>query len=388
MKNKKTDKKKLLFFVLFFLLLLYPLSIFFQNQESYFSRTYNTRYESLKKIYGSSQYADKNYKSVITDDALESFAGGAFLTGINPILIHHDQPPLGRYIISLSILIFDNEKAIPALLLFVSAFGIYLVAFQVLKNKFLALIPFGIFINHLMFIHKFIYIPLLEPIQLPFIIFSLYFFIHGVQKKQYLPWFILTAILIGFVISIRFFVLGAALSAAFFLYLFLKKKIKMALTFILSLIFSLFVLLLSYLQTFNAGYSLIKVLGIQKYIFTYHKSAFTESFSYWDLLLFNRWHTWWGDRSISSDAEWSILWPISVAIIILFLLLSILKKVKLDPAESILLLWVGIYSLMLSTGYTSTRYFLPLIPFLYILAVSFIIKIKPIFKKQTPNHRL
>jgi hypothetical protein len=196
-----------------------------------------------------------------------------------------------------------------------------------------------------------------------------------VQKKNYLPWFIIVALLLGAVISIRYFVLGAALAASFILYLLLKKKIKQSIILIASFSLSLLVLLGSYFQTFNAGYSLIKVLGIQKYIFVYHKSAFTQPFTFWDLLFFNRWHTWWADNAILSDAEWSILWPISVIIIIFSVVFYLWRKLALSPAQKILLLWVSVYSIMLSVGYTSTRYFLPLIPFLYILATSFAVKI-------------
>ena len=378
-------KYKIIFTFLVVLILTYPFTVIFQNQNIYFSKGYESRYDSLKSAYGSSQYADKNHKGVMLDEALESFAGGIFLKGINPVLIHHDQPPMGRYIIALSILLFDNEKTIPLFLLFISALGIYLVSRLVIKNKYLALIPLGIFINQPMFIHKLTFIPLLEPIQLPFIIFAIYTFIIGVKKKNYIPWFIITAILIGFVISIRYFVLGAALTSSFFLYLLLQKKFRMLLSLGFSLAFSLIVLLLSYFQTFHAGYSLIKVLGIQKYILVYHKSAFTQTFSYWDLLLFNRWHTWWGNYSISSDPEWSILWPISVLIILAFLFFVLRNNIKLNSADLILLLWIGVYSVMLSVGYTSTRYFLPLIPFIYILATSFMVRLINYF--FTNHHR-
>ncbi len=38
------------------------------------------------------------------------------------------------------------------------------------------------------------------------------------------------------------------------------------------------------------------------------------------------------------------------------------------------------YAAMLSTGYTSTRYFLPLLPFMYILALSFILNLNQHYK--------
>lgn len=368
-------KKNLLFLYLLLMILLYPLSVLWQNHATYFTPGYHTRYEDLKKTYYSSQYADKNHTEFIPDQVLESFAGGIFLTGINPILIHHDQPPLGRYLISLSIWLFDNENTVPLLLLGVSVLGLYLVSFEVLRDKYLALIPVGLFINQLMFINKFTHMPLLEPIQFPFIIFALYTFIIGVKKKNYLPWFLLTAVLIGCIISIRFFILGAALASSLVFSLLFEKQFKKMIVFIASLSVSVLVLLASYFQTFQAGYSLIKVFGIQKYILVYRQSAFVEPFSYWDLLLFNRWHTWWGDYAIISDPEWNILWPISVGIIVIFMIFYIWKNLEMNHGALILMFWISFYSLMLSFGYSSTRYFLPLIPFLYILATCFSIKL-------------
>lgn len=369
-------KQNILFFLLIILLLINPLLMIFKNRVEYFSGGYmKQRYADLKKAYYSSQYVNKHATGSIPDDSLEAFAGGIFLKGLNPILIVHDQPPLGRYIIALSILIFDNAETIPVIFLIIVPIGLYLIALQAIKNKFIALIPVGIFINEPMYLHKFIYLPLLEPIQLPFIIFAVYAFILGIQKKQYIPWFILTTIMLGFVISIRYFVLGGALTVAFFIYLLLQKKIKMLIVMLCALLLSVLILLSSYFQTFRSGYSLVKVLGIQKYIFWYHKSAYVHPFSYWDLLLFNRWHTWWGDNAIIKDPEWIVLWPISVFIIALSAIFISSKKLKFEKAEQILFLWIISYSIMLSIGYTSTRYFLPLIPFLYVLSISFIVKI-------------
>lgn len=157
--------------------------------------------------------------------------------------------------------------------------------------------------------------------------------------------------------------------------LFFKKSMKELLIFGLTLPLSLIVLLLSYTKTIQDGYSIIQIFGVQKYILAYHKSAFTNAFSFWDLILFNRWHTWWGEYEILSDPQWRIYWPIAVVVTSLSVILALVKKIKITPYEIVLILWVVGYSLMLSTGYTSTRYFLPLLPFIYILLVAGFVRI-------------
>src|SRR3990167_213581 len=135
---------KIALFILLFFILIRPVSLVFQNSQLFFSRNYEKTYPSLKKLYYSSQYVSKK-PVIITDEALEAFAGGAFLKGLNPILIVHDQPPLGRYITALSIVLFENENTLSIFLFFTSLFALFLVGRLVLKNTLYALIPVALF---------------------------------------------------------------------------------------------------------------------------------------------------------------------------------------------------------------------------------------------------
>lgn len=365
-------------FLAFFLILIFirPFYTFYANINSFFSRGYSQNYEYLKKTYYSSQYVNKVNPNVMPDQAFEAFLGGAFIKGINPILFVHEHPPLGRYIIGLSILLFDNDSTIILFLILLSILGIYLIAKLILHNAFLSLLPVGIFVNEPLFLSKFQIAPLIEPIQLTFIIFSLYFFIKGAMENMYGRYFILSSICLGFVISIRFFILGAALAFAMILYFFIRKKFdRKFLIFLFSLPLSLIVLILSYARTIQDGYSIFQVFSIQKYIFFYHKSKLMSFFSFWDLIMFNRWHTWWGDRRILADSVWFLAWPVSMALSFLHFILAMIKKIELNKPEKIIILWIISYSLLLSVGYSTTRYFLPLVPFMYIMAISVLIKL-------------
>ncbi len=378
--RKKINRRPFIYryfcIVLFLIIIAQPLWVLHKQSETFFSRGYLSSYSYLKELYGSSQYVNKKNAGIIPDQALESFAAGAFLKGMNPILIIHDQPPLGRYILSLSILLFDNVNTIMVLLFFLSGLGVYLVARLTLNNSLFSLVPLAIFINEPIFINKFYNSPLLEPIQLPFIIFALYFFMQGIISKNYVKWFILTSVMLGFVISIRFFILGAFLILAMILYFLIQKQFnkKFAL-FLLTLPIAIFVLLISYTRTIQLGSSILHIFGIQKYIFNYHKAQLSLPFSFWDLLLFNRWHTWWGTRAITSDIQWIIFWPISAFLTLAFSLLGVFKKILVSEPEKIIIIWIATYSLSLSLGEVSTRYFPPLLPFLYIISTSFLIKL-------------
>lgn len=380
------SKGFLIFLFVFLVVIIFfrPAYAIYINREALFFPNYDeSRYKSLHKLYYSSQYVQKEKPTVIPDNILESFAGGAFLKGMNPILIVHDQPPLGRYITSLAILLFRNSTAFMAPMMVLSGLGIYFIGLIVMRNRWLSLIPAGIFANEPLFLSKLTFGPLIEIMQLPFIIFAIYFFLRGITGNRYVIWFILTSLMLGFVISIRFFVVGGGIVAAMLIFLLLERHMrKRLLAFVLSLPLALGVLIASYARTIQEGYSVLQIFGIQKYILTYQSSKFILPFTFWDLLLFNRWHTWWGDRSISFDPQWTLLWPISTILSFVFFLLGVIKKVEINNPEKVIFLWLGAICLMLSTGFTSTRYFLPIVPFFYILATSLLYKIfiRSIFK--------
>jgi hypothetical protein len=244
-----------------------------QRSNAFFSRGFMAHFSDYENAYYNSQYVKKANASPIPDETFESYAGAAFLKGKNPILIVHEHPPLGRYIIGMSILLFDNSSTIILPLLMLSFVGVFLIGRLILQDTFLALFPLGIFVNEPLTMGKLNFAPLLEPIQLPFIIFALYFFIKGVKSKDYLHWFLFTSIMLGFVISIRFFILGFAEGLAMVAYCILSRSMdRKLLTFILTLPLSLVVLLLSYTRTIQDGYSFWQIFGVQKYIFYYHQS--------------------------------------------------------------------------------------------------------------------
>ena len=269
------------------------------------------------------------------------------------------------------------------LLFFVSGAGVFLIARLILKNTLLTLLPVGIFINEPLTLNKFYNSPLLESVQLPFIIFSIYFFILGAVGKNYKRWFILTSIMVGFVISIRFFILGALLIFAMILYFLIRRRLnKKLFAFLMSLPIAIFVLVISYARTIQLGSSIIHIFGIQKYIYSYHRAQLSLPFSFWDLLLFNRWHTWWGTKEIIRDIQWIIIWPVSFILTLFFSIFGILKKILISEEELIIILWIFVYCLFLSFGQTSTRYFPPILPFIYIIATSFVTKIILRYKRN------
>src|SRR6185369_2316729 len=89
-------------------------SVLYLNKDKYLAHDYWQRFPELKHRYLDSQYANK-HPIWIVDEVGFAYAGGALITGENPILVIPDAPPLGKYLIGLSAVIFNNEHVIVAI---------------------------------------------------------------------------------------------------------------------------------------------------------------------------------------------------------------------------------------------------------------------------------
>ena len=159
------------------------------------------------------------------------------------------------------------------------------------------------------------------------------------------------------------------ISHSWYLVLLFHKDVKKLIALTLTFPSSVAVLLLSYSWVFAFGYTLNKFLGIQKWVFLYHKSFLILPFSVWPLLLFNRWYVWFGGKPVIADGQWSVSWPIVTILSFATTILYLLKKIPKNNAVEVLMCWVVVYMLFLSTGQTFSRYFVILIPILYIITV-------------------
>lgn len=343
-------------------------SVISSQGSKYFTHDYWQRFPALKQVYYASQYATKHPVGWIPDEAAFDYAGGALISGVNPILVVPDAPPLGKYFIGLSAIIFGNEHIIVLLFGVVSLLMLFILGRQIFHSVTLALIPPTLFSFEKIFKNQFIYTPLLDFMQLTFLLIALYFFNMGRLKKKPL-FFFLASIAIGCFISIKFFVSGITIIAAMLLVLLLHKAWNKIIWLGLSFLLAPVVLLSTYIRSFMYDPNIHRFLGIQKWIFEYHKGQIMLPFTVWPLLMTNRWYVWFGNKPIISDPQWSITWPIITIISFATIVLYILKKIPRTFAIEVLMAWQCFYLLFLCIGQIFSRYFLILIPIMYIVSL-------------------
>jgi len=356
-------------------------SVLMQQKGKYLTHDYWQRYEGLKMIYLNSQYANKYVKSFIPDETVYAYAGGAFVKGANPLLIIPDAPPLGKYFIGISALVFDNEHDVIIIFAVLSLFLIFILGKQILASTILSLIPVFLYSSELLFKNQLVYTPLFDIMQLPFLLGIFLAFNAGLlSKKKYTLYFLLICFLLGCFVSIKFFASGITILLAWYIVLLLRKEKKKIITLTLFTPIVPIVLLSSYARVFAFGYTLRKLIGAQKWIFIYHQGQLMKPFSIWPLLLANRWYVWWGNIPVLSDSQWSILWPIitiaSFMTIGMYLIRYIPRKIEVE----ILMVWIVCYLLFFSLGQITVRYFVILLPVLYILTVFGVVSLLKKYK--------
>lgn len=369
-KNQSNLKKYLSLFLIS--IILFNLISIILAQNKYFRFDYWTRFPELKKSYYDSQYATKNPSRGWISDALAyTYAGGELIQGTNPVLVIPDAPPLGKYLIGISAVTFNNEHIITVIFACASLILMYLISSQIFKEKYLALIPPALWSFEPLFKDQLISGPLFDIFQLVFLLLMLYFFNKGYTNIQFtksVKYFALSFFFLGLFISTKYFISGLIMIAAGSAVLILKKSVHKLIYFLALLPIAIIILLLTYIRVFAFGYEVNEFLGIQKWIFLYHQSQFILPFSIWPLITFNKWYVWFGNDPVISDANWTIIWPIITAISIATIILYLFKKIKRHSAIEILLSWTFFFFLFFSFGQIFSRYLVAVIPIMYIIS--------------------
>lgn len=341
----------------------YRIYVLFPGFPALFAKSYD--YQTFKMVYEGSQYMQAA-GGLVPDEAIYSYAAGYYLYGGSPILVNPEHPPLGKYLLSLSIALFQNTFTFLYLFFLMTLLGFFLVAKQVLGDLNWSLAVLAIFLFDNMLINQLRYVPLLDIFHLCFIIFSFYFFMRWITEKKD-RYIIVASLCLGFVASIKFFITAVVIVCSWILFLIMTKRAKkIPITLINIVLMTYVVLLLSYSRILVEQFDFLKVLRIQKWILWYQQSKIMSFFSIWPLIFVNRWQTWWGDYSIIKDDQWRVTWPL------LFIggfltLFSFLRAERKETSLQILLYWFVAYSIFITFSQASSRYLIPILPFLYII---------------------
>lgn len=279
---------------------------------------YLERFEpkSFEKMYLQSQWVISGSKNLISDESLYAYAGYRYIRGLNPILLNPEMPPLGKYLIGVSILLFSNQNIATLLMAIFSLVLLFFIVYLTTTSPIAASMAVLLSATHTSFIEQLLHTPQLDIFQLFFFLLFLLFFILF-QKTNKLPYLIISGIVFGAFISIKFFlpyffILNFSVLIYFVFRKFSFKKILVQLS-ILNLI-AIITFTATYAQYFVLGGTLRKFLGVQKWIVLFYlqsKIDMTKLIgNYLFLIFFNKWKFWFETYSTYSYQYWTPLWPI------------------------------------------------------------------------------
>lgn len=324
----------------------------------------------FEKKYYQSQWAIPNSKKPISDEELYAYAGYRYITGLNPVLNSPEVPPLGKYLIGFSILLFSNQRVVTLLFAILSLFLLFYLVYSFSSSLLAGSLAVFLTSTHALFVDQILHSPQIDVFQLFFFLLFAFSIVKYFKTRR-LIYLSLTGISLGAFASIKFFLLYYALGNAVFVmfYLLKKEKLKKALLEIVIInFFAIVTYTFTYLQYFLLGGNLRGFLGVQKWIVLFYREStipVTKLFgNYLSLIFFNRWRFWTEGLPITHYQYWNLFWPI-LFIVGLFSLCMIVKEklIRKDPLVLFLSSFILIYNVFL--------FFTPIFPrYLLLLYVS------------------
>ena len=330
------------------------------DNRAKFVPDYWQRYPILKDVFGQSQYMMKGWKYWIPDETAYSYAAGAYAKGANPILVESTQPPLGKYLLSLSVLLFNNENVIVALFFVFLLVGVGWTAYLLSNSSIVSDISVLLLTSDSLFTNQIRYMPLLDIFEITFIVWGIACAALGLRKSVPVI-FIVGLVLIGLSMMVKVWVTGAIFLCVVTVCAVIMKRSYIKYIFIAYGI--IFVILLAvYAKTISSGYSPLEILKVQKWLFWYHESKINNFFTIWPLVFLNKWYVWWGSEPIIRDSNWSVLWPIITGVFLFEIVRKLVTKSVSyhNSTWDIFFYCMVIYSFFISAGQASARYLLPL----------------------------
>lgn len=176
--------KRLLWWLIL-VIIFFRLLGFWNGQRVRFFSTFDPEY--FGQLYSQSQYVlGEKSTGGIGDDGLYAFAGYYYFFQKGDVSsVNFEHPPLGKYLIGLSIFLFHNENFINIIYFLCLLFTTYKLSGIFLKDKLFSLLPVLLLSSDPLFLDH----SIRSQLDLPFTLFfslGIYFFIKGENKSKFI----------------------------------------------------------------------------------------------------------------------------------------------------------------------------------------------------------
>lgn len=352
----------------------YLLLIVFTHRSLFFSR-FDASY--WQDRFDHSQWRMPLSSRTIGDDGLYAIEGYNLMNGADPTLLNAEVPPLGKYLIGMSIQTFGNGYIYSLLTGIAAVLLLYLVTKSLTDNTIIALSSALLLLFDPLFTNQ-LSITMLDSLQLVFLLLFFLLLTQLFKSKSFRRDMVITlcaGICVGFFAETK---IGLYLPILFIIACFLLwyKQRKV-------LLFTLFITgfgvgyLLPYVPYFLQGHTIPEWFSVQKWIINFYRGNLLspQPGDVITTLLFNR------HRNLYSGVwdvshEWSAVWPL-VTILGSIGLWQMLRSKSHERLWKSLFVYVIVMLVILNSVPFWSRYLLLLLPFFYVGTVTLIWRVQP-----------
>ncbi len=377
-----TKVKKIIWFGILVLIII-SLSAFIVSKKSYFLRKFDP--EFFGQLYTNSQYVigDRSVGG-IGDDGLYAFAGYYYFFQKGDVSsVNFEHPPLGKYLIGLSIYLFQNENMINLIYFVLLLISTYCLALKLTKNKIISILSvFILSVNPLLLDHL-----IRSQLDLPFTLFfitAIYTFLCSLENHKLI---FISSFFWGLAFATRFFPILIPIEL-YLIYFIVRYERKMLGKYLISLLIIPLIYLLTHISFFIYHPSMLEFIRHKIWMLSWYKGS--------PILIGNIWRNIYTGEYIDPAGKLVINehWNIQLPIITLLSLIPFLQKKGLKPLMIRIVYFLNLLYLLYVTFYTTgvQKYILPVYPIICILAVKslsfFWCIIDPCVKRNTSTSKV
>ncbi len=310
----------------------------------------------LENRYQNSQYVNPSgYKYFIDDPEVYQVAGWHYIHGESPDKVNFEHQPLAKYLIGLSLMVFQNASYLQLIIAFLCLFLTIKLSRIAFGQSLWAFIP-AVFLTADPLFQEQSRLVYLDIYQLLAIL--LLFFL--VLKKR----FVLSMLALGLVLLSNSVWSGmiTGFVALFFVFIKDRKNLWNFLKFVpITILVYLAGYLVFLLKNSPIDFIMLHIKQIRFYLSYVPEYPKGEVFR---VIFQGSWRKWFGDHGFMPAEPWSILWPIGLVLSYV----PIISKNR-SPLVVLFTLWISVWLIFLSTKLIFPRYLLVILPFIYILAI-------------------
>lgn len=339
--------------------------------RQFYIHPFNTTF--LENLYNHSQWVIPQSTTQIGDDGLYQYAAYVILHTGDVFRVNPQVPPLGKYLYSLSLAIFNNVYIVLIFLYLTTAWLFYYLSGFFFSNRATKLIAVSMLLLNPLYSSQ-AGITLLDLPQLFWLMLHI-IFLYKLKDKGSLTYAVLSGIALGGFYSTKIGILVAAIILADIYFLYRVRRLALLL-YIAASSFIFYVLL--YLPYFLQGHSIIEWIKSEKWVVNFYKNSEGQAsfFLSFVTLLTGFYKGWWG-ASWERAKEWNLLYPLGFIALIGNYNGFFKKFFSFDIYLGYLVVFLSVLLLIYAFIPFWTRYLLLALPFLITLLVK-AIKSRPL----------